>query len=137
MIPPIEEFKRRVYYKCHGSFFHNTNDCSVFRRQIQSAINEGRLRFQEMKIDRQLVSVNALEPTCKKVLVRSCTTDKSKNIISGDPRISNISREVVSRKALEKRKDNESRGDGGQARSDTRSRSPILHTSDGLGAKAK
>jgi hypothetical protein len=46
-IPPIEELKRYVYCKWHGSFLHNTNDCNIFHRQIQSAVDEGRLRFQK------------------------------------------------------------------------------------------
>jgi hypothetical protein len=40
-IPSVEELKGCVYCKWHGSFLHNTNDCDVFRRQIQSAISEG------------------------------------------------------------------------------------------------
>jgi hypothetical protein len=46
-VPPADELKRRAYCKWHNSFFHATNDCNVFRRQIQSAINEGQLKFQE------------------------------------------------------------------------------------------
>ena len=41
VIPPFEELKRRAYYKWHDSSSHATNDCNVFCRQIQSAINEG------------------------------------------------------------------------------------------------
>jgi hypothetical protein len=44
-IPPMYELKRHAYCKWHNSFSHATNDCNVFRRQIQSAINEGRLAF--------------------------------------------------------------------------------------------
>jgi len=40
-ISPIEELKRHAYCKWHNSFSHATNDCNVFRRQIQSAVNEG------------------------------------------------------------------------------------------------
>ena len=40
-LPPFEELKRRAYCKYHNSFSHATNDCNVFRRQIQSAINDG------------------------------------------------------------------------------------------------
>jgi hypothetical protein len=36
VIPLVEQLKGRVYCKWHGSFLHNTNDCAVFRRQIQS-----------------------------------------------------------------------------------------------------
>jgi hypothetical protein len=46
-VPPADELKCRAYCKWHNSFSHATNDCIVFRRQIQSAINEERLKFQE------------------------------------------------------------------------------------------
>jgi hypothetical protein len=46
-VRPADELKCRAYCKWHNSFSHVTNDCNVFRRQIQSAINEGRLKFQE------------------------------------------------------------------------------------------
>ena len=39
-IPPLEELKWRAYCKWHNLFSHATNDCNVFRRQIQSAVNE-------------------------------------------------------------------------------------------------
>jgi hypothetical protein len=70
------------------------------------------------------------------VLVRSCATSKSKdkNIVIGDPRTPNISRRVVTWKAKNKRK---TRGTGGQARSNTRSRSPVLRTPYGPGTKAR
>jgi hypothetical protein len=104
--PLIEELKMHAYYKWHGPYLHNTNDCNAFHRQIQSAINEGRLRFQEMKIDIPLVPVSTLEPTSKKILVLPCAADKGKgkNIIIGDPRTPNISHRVVTRKAPDKRK---------------------------------
>ena len=41
VIPPLEELKRRAYCKFHNPSSHATNDCNVFHRQIQSAINEG------------------------------------------------------------------------------------------------
>jgi hypothetical protein len=36
-ISSIEELKKCAYCKWHGSFLHNTNDCNIFCRQIQSA----------------------------------------------------------------------------------------------------
>jgi hypothetical protein len=79
---------------------------------MQSTVNEGRLRFQEMKIDRQSVPIDTLGPMDKKVLVRSCSTDKGrgKNIIVGDPRVPNLSCGVVTRKAPDKRKSNKTGG---------------------------
>ena len=47
VIPPLEGLKRRAYCKFYNSSSHATNDCNVFRRQVQSAINEGRLAFLE------------------------------------------------------------------------------------------
>ncbi|KAG8069106.1 hypothetical protein GUJ93_ZPchr0005g14788 [Zizania palustris] len=41
VIPPADELKKHPYCKWHDSHSHNTNDCNVFRRQIQSAIEEG------------------------------------------------------------------------------------------------
>jgi hypothetical protein len=51
-IPPVDEVKRKTYCKWHNSFSHATNDCNVFCRYIQSAINEGRLNFQEIQVDK-------------------------------------------------------------------------------------
>jgi hypothetical protein len=45
-VPSTHELKRRAYCKWHISFSHATNYCNVFCRQIQSAINERRLKFQ-------------------------------------------------------------------------------------------
>jgi hypothetical protein len=40
-IPPLDELKQRAYCKWYNLFCHATNGCNVFRRQVQSAINEG------------------------------------------------------------------------------------------------
>jgi len=52
VIPPLEELKRRAYYKYHNSHSHANNYCNASRRQVQSAMNEGRLIFPEMKNDK-------------------------------------------------------------------------------------
>jgi hypothetical protein len=82
-IPPPNELKRCAYCKWHNSFFHASNDCYVFQRQIQSAINEGRLSFQEMQVDTQPFPINIIELASKRVLVRLEVADKGKgkNII--------------------------------------------------------
>jgi hypothetical protein len=46
IVPPADELKRKAYCKCHNYFSRATNDRNLFRRQIQSAINEGWLNFQ-------------------------------------------------------------------------------------------
>jgi hypothetical protein len=60
--------------------------------------------------------INTLEMYEKKVLIWSETTDKSKgkNIIIGSPHTPNLSRGVVTRKALDKRKANKIGGIGGK-----------------------
>ena len=40
-LPSADELKRRAYCKYHNSFSHATNDCNIFCRQVQSALNEG------------------------------------------------------------------------------------------------
>ena len=60
-LPPFEELKRLAYCKYHNSFSHATNDCNVFRRQIQSAINDGRLNFSEMQVDKQPFPMNTMD----------------------------------------------------------------------------
>ena len=38
VIPPLEELKRQAYC-IHNSHSHATNNCNVFRRQVQSAVD--------------------------------------------------------------------------------------------------
>jgi hypothetical protein len=91
-IPPIDQLKRCVYCKFHNSFSHATNDCNTFRRQIQSTINEGRLKFLEMQVDENRFPnsafVNALELSNPKVLIRPDQAEnaKGKNVIIGKQR---------------------------------------------------
>ena len=40
-LPSTYELRRRAYCKYHNSYSHATNDCNVFCRQVQSALNEG------------------------------------------------------------------------------------------------
>ena len=69
-IPLPEELKRHAYCKWNNSTSHATNDCNVFRRQVQSAINEGRLVLSEMQIDKAPFPVHMLESKNPKVLIR-------------------------------------------------------------------
>jgi hypothetical protein len=50
-LPPPNGIKKRAYYKFHHSYSHATNDCNSFRRQIQSAINEGHLVLHKMQVN--------------------------------------------------------------------------------------
>jgi hypothetical protein len=74
VIPSLEQLKKYVYYKWHNSYSHATNDCNIFRRQVQLAINKGRLKFAEspqMKLNKDSfpANMNMVELEGKKVLV--------------------------------------------------------------------
>ncbi|KAM1340099.1 hypothetical protein ACFX2H_038543 [Malus domestica] len=49
-IPKAEELKGKIYCKYHNSSKHTTNNCVVFRDNIQSWIDNGKLRFPEKKM---------------------------------------------------------------------------------------
>jgi hypothetical protein len=91
-VPPINQLKRCAYCKFHNSFSHATDDWNTFRRQIQSAINEGRLKFHEMQVDEtpfpHSAFVNTLELSKPKVLIRpdQAENTKGKNVIIGEQR---------------------------------------------------
>jgi hypothetical protein len=62
--PIAQELQGRSYYKWHHSFTHNTSDCKELHRQIQSAIEQGRLILIQyaMKVDTQpFPSMNMVE----------------------------------------------------------------------------
>jgi hypothetical protein len=94
VIPSPDELKKRAYCKWHNVYSHATNDCNVFRRQVQSAINEGLLKWEEnrMKVDHSPfphnAEVNMVELEGKKVLVRpnQAETTKGKNVVIGEER---------------------------------------------------
>jgi len=49
VIPSAEELKRMKYCKWHNATSHDTNECKVFRQQLQSAIESGRIKFDSSK----------------------------------------------------------------------------------------
>jgi hypothetical protein len=62
--PTVQDLKGRSYCKWHNSFTHSTSDCKELRRQIQSAIEQGRLILGQtaMKVDTQpFLGVNMVE----------------------------------------------------------------------------
>ena len=69
-------------------FSHATNDCNLFRRQIQSAINEGRLVVPQIQIDNNPFPVHSVELQNPKVLIRpnQAESTKGKNVVIGEPR---------------------------------------------------
>nr|AAX95395.1 Reverse transcriptase (RNA-dependent DNA polymerase), putative [Oryza sativa Japonica Group]ABA92966.2 retrotransposon protein, putative, unclassified [Oryza sativa Japonica Group] len=62
IIPSAEELGKRRYCKWHNSGSHSTNDCKVFRQQIQVAIEGGKIKFDDskkpMKVDGNMTSSN-------------------------------------------------------------------------------
>jgi hypothetical protein len=63
-IPTAQELQGRLYCKWHNSFTHGTGVCKELRRQIQSAIEQGRLILGQyaMKVDTQsFPNVNMVE----------------------------------------------------------------------------
>jgi hypothetical protein len=76
-----------------------TNDCNVFRRQIQSAINEGRLKFQE---DTEPFPMNVIDFNGKKILIQPSTTDKGKDkeVIIGNARDADGNNKISCRKVV-------------------------------------
>ncbi|KAK1669074.1 hypothetical protein QYE76_057233 [Lolium multiflorum] len=52
-VPTVQELNGKPYCKWHNTFTHTTNDCRVWRQQIQMAIENGRLIFNQyaMKVD--------------------------------------------------------------------------------------
>jgi hypothetical protein len=140
-VPSADELKRRAYCKWHNSFSHATNDCNVFRQQIQSAINEERLKFQEMQVDTEPFPMNMIDFEGKKVLVRPNTTDKDKGeeIVIGNAREADENHKISCRKVVA-----EKTPDGGETlkvtittsdagrQTRTKEQEPVLHIPDGL-----
>jgi hypothetical protein len=142
IVPSADELKCRAYCKWHNSFSHATNDCNVFRRHIQSAINKGRLKFQEMQIDTEPFLMNVVDFEGKKVLIRPSTTDKEKGkeVVIGNAREADENNKISCRKVVaEKTPDGgetpkvtiTTSDTGGQVQTKGRVQEPILCISDG------
>jgi hypothetical protein len=104
-IPSPEELKRHAYCKWHNSTSHATNDCNVFCRQVQSAINEERLVLSEMQIGKAHFSVHTLELNNPMVLIRPDQAEgaKGKNVFIGDPRPMNVNDKILAREVVKKK----------------------------------
>uniref|UniRef100_J3ME20 Retrotransposon gag domain-containing protein n=1 Tax=Oryza brachyantha TaxID=4533 RepID=J3ME20_ORYBR len=49
VISSAEEMKKKRYCKWHNFVSHHTNDCHIFQQQIQSAVEQGRIKLDEAK----------------------------------------------------------------------------------------
>jgi len=69
-IPKDEEQKNMKYCKWHNATSHDTNECKVFRQQIQLAFEQGSLKFEVpkkmMKIDQHPFSANMVDMNKKR-----------------------------------------------------------------------
>jgi hypothetical protein len=115
----------------------------VFRRQIQSAINEGRLKFQEMQVDTEPFPVNVIDFEGKKVLIRPSIVDKGKGkeIVIGDVREADGNNKISCRKVVAEKTPGggetlkvtiTTSGTGGQAQTRGQALEPMLRITDGL-----
>jgi hypothetical protein len=88
-----EQLKKHAYCKWYNSYSHATNDCNIFCRHVQYAINEARLKFAEspqIKLDKDPFSanMNTVKLNGKKVLVRPSQAEstKGKEVVIGEER---------------------------------------------------
>jgi hypothetical protein len=91
VVPPPGQIAKGKYSKWHGTFSHTTNEWNYFRRQVQSALNNGQLVLGEghkMKLDTDPfpMNVNMINFEEKRVLVwkRQEETTRGKNVIVSD-----------------------------------------------------
>jgi hypothetical protein len=75
VLPYIQNLEELTYCKWHNLFDHNTSNCNVFRRVIQSAIDNRRLRFSEAQ---QMDQLDSIGLDGKKVLNRLALADSLK-----------------------------------------------------------
>ena len=102
VIPPLKELKRRAYCKWHDSSSHATNDCNVFHRQIESAINEGRLALHETQVDEASFPLHTNDLNNAKVLIRLEQAEGAKgmNVIIGEERPKNVNDKILAREVV-------------------------------------
>jgi hypothetical protein len=83
------------YCKWHNATSHDTNDCKIFRQQIQLAIAQGRLKFETptkakkpMKIDQHPFLTNTVEVSSKDTSrVKLLASDSTQNKGAVDPKV--------------------------------------------------
>ena len=86
MIPLAEDLKKMKYCKWHNATSHSTNECKVFRQQLQSAIESGRIKFDSskaqktMKIDQHPFSTNMLDAKGKTKVLTSETAERNASV---------------------------------------------------------
>jgi hypothetical protein len=89
VIPSADQLAKKKYCKCHDSYSHNTNECNYFCRQVQSALNDGRLTLgdgSKMKLDVDPFLGSVVDLKEKKILVHSgqASITRGQNVIVSD-----------------------------------------------------
>jgi hypothetical protein len=64
VISSSKELGKFVYCRWHDSFSYNTCDCNVFRRQLQSTIDEGQLKFRDHLNTGESIHHSQILPKC-------------------------------------------------------------------------
>jgi len=91
-IPIDQELKNIKYCKWHNVTSHDTNECKVFRQQMQSAIEQGRLKFEApkkpMKIDGHPFPTNMVDVGEKRIVLQTkvLTSQSAKESRAVDPK---------------------------------------------------
>jgi hypothetical protein len=96
------------YCKWNNATSHDTNDCKIFRQHIQSAIEQGRLKFETptkaekpMKIDQHPFPTNTVEVSSKDTSrVMVLTSDSAQNKGAVDPKVQVTATDVKGNRLL-------------------------------------
>jgi len=94
------------YCKWHNATSHDANECKVFRQQIQSAIEQGRLKFEvskkPMKIDQHPFSTNMVDIGGKKNALQTkiLTSQSAKESGAVDPKAQVLADDVKGKKPM-------------------------------------
>jgi hypothetical protein len=101
-IPPLDELKRKAYCRWHNSFSHATNDCNVFCRRVQSAINEGLLSLKEMQVDKNPFVVSTIDLQNSKMMIQleQAKGAKGKNVVINEKHTITIDEKILSREVV-------------------------------------
>jgi len=83
VIPSAEELKKIKYCKWHNATSHSTNECKVFRQQLQSAIESERIKFDSSNAQKLMKNyehpfpTNMLDAKGKTIVLTSEAAEKS------------------------------------------------------------
>jgi len=65
VILSAEELEKIMYCKWHNATSHSTNECKVFRQQLQSTIESGRIKFDNSKTQKPMkIDQHPFPTTC-------------------------------------------------------------------------